>query len=56
MVTVSLLTKNKDSETALPTLAQTYREHPGLGRKAFIGWSILAAIMTSLYLFFQLAL
>ena len=56
MTGVSLLTRNKPDETPLPTLAQTYREHPGAGRQGFIGWGILALLMTGLYLCFQLGM
>jgi SSS family solute:Na+ symporter len=53
MAAVSLLTRHSETETPLPTLRQTYREHPGLGVPGFIGWAILAAVMAGLYLFFQ---
>ncbi|MEX0331823.1 MAG: sodium/solute symporter [Puniceicoccaceae bacterium] len=56
MVSVSLVTRNREEENPLPTLAATYRQNPGLGKKGFIGWGILAAIMASLYLWFQLAM
>ncbi len=56
MVGVSLATRNRPEEEPLPSLVETYREHPGLGRKGFIGWGILAAIMAGLYLVFQLVL
>ncbi len=56
MVLVSLLTRHSASETPLPTLRQTYRENPGLGRGGFFGWGLLAVIMISLYLFFQIGL
>ena len=56
MIIVSLITQHRPSETALPTLRQTYRENPGLGRTGFIGWGVLAAVMLGLYLFFQYAM
>jgi SSS family solute:Na+ symporter len=56
MVIVSLLTQHNESETALPTLRETYRQNHGLGRTGFIGWGILAAVMVGLYLFFQLVM
>ena len=56
MVGVSLATRNHEEEIPLPTLAQTYREHPGLGRRGFIGWGILAVVMVALYLWFQLGM
>ena len=54
MVVVSLATRHSETETALPTLRETYRDNPGLGKAGFIGWGILAVIMVLLYLFFQL--
>lgn len=53
MILTSLVTRHSDSETPLPTLRQTYRENPGLGRAGLIGWAVLAVIMVGLYLFFQ---
>jgi len=53
MVLTSLLTRHSTSETPLPTLRQTYRENPGLGRVGFAGWAVLAVIMIGLYVFFQ---
>lgn len=53
MSLVSLLTRHSESETPLPTLRRTYREHPGLGPAGWVGWGILAAVMVGLYLFFQ---
>jgi len=54
MVAVSLLTQHSETETELPTLRQTYRENPGLGKPGRIGWSVLAVVMVGLYLCFQL--
>jgi SSS family solute:Na+ symporter len=56
MVLVSLFTRNQPQETPLPSLAETYRKHPGLGRKGMVGWGILATCMAGLYLSFQLFL
>ena len=56
MIVVSLLTKHSDSETALPSLRQTYRENPGLGRTGLMGWSALAVVMVVLYVFFQVVM
>jgi SSS family solute:Na+ symporter len=53
MVLTSLLTRHSTSETPLPTLRQTYRENPGLGRVGLAGWAVLAVIMIGLYVFFQ---
>lgn len=56
MIIASLLTQHSASETPLPTLRQTYRENPGLGRIGLIGWTVLAAIMVGLYLFFNIGI
>lgn len=53
MVTVSLLTNHGKLEMELPTLGATYHDNPGLGRRGFIGWSCLAAVMAALYFCFQ---
>ncbi|HOL31025.1 MAG TPA: sodium/solute symporter [Anaerohalosphaeraceae bacterium] len=53
MIAASLLTQHSISETPLPTLAQTYRQNPGLGPVGLAGWILLAVIMVGLYLFFQ---
>lgn len=53
MAAVSLLTQHSLSETPLPSLAQTYRDNPGLGPVGLAGWALLAVIMAGLYLFFQ---
>jgi SSS family solute:Na+ symporter len=53
MVLASLLTSHRDSETELPTLRDTYRQNPGLGKPAVYGWAALATVMVGLYLFFQ---
>jgi SSS family solute:Na+ symporter len=53
MAAVSLLTQHSLSETPLPSLAQTYRDKPGLGPVGLAGWALLAVIMAGLYLFFQ---
>ncbi len=56
MAVVSLLTTHSPAETPLPTLRQTYRDNPGLGRAGLIGWGLLAVVMIGLYLFFQFAM
>jgi len=56
MVVVSLLTQHSKSETELPTLRETYRNNPGLGKVGRMGWIVLALVMVSLYLFFQLVM
>ncbi len=53
MVTLSLCTQHSRSEAVLPSFRQTYRQNPGLGKIAFLGWGLLGAIMVGLYLFFQ---
>ncbi len=53
MIIASLLTQHHPEEVALPTLRETYRQNPGLGKTGFIGWGILALLMLSLYLFFH---
>ncbi len=54
MIGASLASTHSTHETALPTLRQAYQQHKGLGRIAVVGWTILAVIMVSLYVFFQL--
>ncbi len=56
MIAVSLSTKHSDSETKLPTLRQTYRDNPGLGKWGLVGWSALAVVMAGLYVFFQVVM
>jgi SSS family solute:Na+ symporter len=56
MTVVSLLSKHSEFETELPTLRQTYRDNPGLGKAGLVGWTILAAIMIGLYVFFQVVM
>ena len=56
MVSISLLTQHNSSETVLPSFKETYRQNPGLGKKAFLGWGILGGIMLGLYLFFHLVM
>lgn len=53
MVVVSLATAHKAEEVPLPTLRETYRQNPGMGRPGLIGWGALAAIMALIYLSFQ---
>jgi solute:Na+ symporter, SSS family len=56
MVIVSLCTRHAAAETALPSLRETYRREPGMGRGGRIGWGILALCMVLLYLWFQLGM
>jgi SSS family solute:Na+ symporter len=56
MIVVSLITHHSPQETPLPTLRETYRQNPGLGRPGFIGWGVLAAIMVSLYVIFHVVI
>ncbi len=53
MVVLSVRTAHSPSETVLPSFKEAYRQNPGLGKTALLGWSILACIMVGLYLFFQ---
>ncbi|MEM1084940.1 MAG: sodium/solute symporter [Verrucomicrobiota bacterium] len=54
MIVVSLLTKNSEVEEPLPSLRQTYRENPGIGRAGWLCWGALALLMLGIYGFFQL--
>ncbi|MBP8303548.1 MAG: sodium/solute symporter [Phycisphaerae bacterium] len=56
MVVVSLCTRHSPAETVLPSLRQTYRQNPGLGRQGVYGWGILGCIMLGLYLSFHLVM
>lgn len=56
MVILSLCTRRGPSEAVLPSFRETYRQNPGLGRKAIVGWGILGCIMLGLYLFFNLVM
>lgn len=56
MVVTSLLTKNSEEETPLPSLRETYAREAGLGSVGRLGWGILALIMIGLYSIFQFAL
>lgn len=53
MVVISLFTKHDESENMLPSLQDTYRENPGLGKPGFIAWGALGVIMLAIYLIFQ---
>lgn len=53
MIIVSLLTNHGPAETELPTLRETYRQNPGLGKRGFYAWGGLALIMTGIYITFQ---
>jgi solute:Na+ symporter, SSS family len=53
---LSLCTRHGNSETMLPSFKETYRQNPGLGPKAVIGWGALGAVMVGLYLFFHLVM
>jgi SSS family solute:Na+ symporter len=55
-VVLSLCTRHSDAETALPSFKEAYRQNPGLGKNAFIGWGALGAVMVGLYLFFHLVM
>lgn len=54
IVVVSLFTKHSEEETVLPSLRETYRRNPGIGKSGFVCWGILATIMVTLYLVFNL--
>jgi SSS family solute:Na+ symporter len=56
MVGVSLATQHRETETQLPTLRQTYREHQGLGKVGLVGWAVLAVLMIGLYILFQVVM
>lgn len=56
MVTLSLYTRHSSSEAVLPSFTEAYRQNPGLGKKAILGWGLLGAIMVGLYLFFHLVM
>jgi solute:Na+ symporter, SSS family len=56
MVVASLLTRRKPDEVILPSLRETYRQNPGLGKAGFAGWGALALVMLGLYLFFHLGM
>lgn len=56
MGVASLVTAHDPAETPLPTLRQSYRDNPGLGRTGMVGWGLLAIVMIGLYLFFQFAM
>lgn len=56
MAVVSWITQHSQEESELPTLRETYRQSPGMGKKGFVGWGVLAAVMVLLYLLFQLVM
>jgi SSS family solute:Na+ symporter len=56
MLVLSLCTRHKADEAVLPSFKEAYRQNPGLGKKAFLGWGILGGIMVALYLFFHLVM
>jgi len=55
MVILSLLTGAPAKKFNLPSIAQIYNKLDYSARPVWIWWTILACIMVTLYLFFQLA-
>lgn len=53
MVTVSLMTQHGQGEIPLPTLRETYRNNPGMGKAGIAAWGSLAFVMLALYIFFN---
>lgn len=53
MVVVSLATTHSEQEQVFPSLGEAYADQHGVGVAGWIGWGVLAVVMVSLYLVFQ---
>ena len=53
MMFVSVITKHSDTECILPSPLETYRKNQSQTKDVWLGWALLAVIMTGIYILFN---